>query len=75
MEKIMRSDWDIASKVFHQICPQLQLVIKECENHFPELAEPIKKAEEILSETAGAVFISEIEKKKNIEELIGRFMQ
>ena len=75
MEKIMRSDWDIASKVFHQICPQLQLVIKECENHFPEIAEPIKKAEEILSETAGAVFISEIEKKKNIEELIKRFMQ
>ena len=75
MEKIMRSDWDIASKVFHQICPQLQLVIKECENHFPELAEPIKKAEKILSETAGAVFISEIEKKKNIEELIKRFMQ
>ena len=75
MEKIMRSDWDIASKVFHQICPQLQLVIKECEDHFPELAEPIKKAENILSETAGAVFISEIEKKKNIEELIKRFMQ
>ena len=75
MEKIMRSDWDIASKVFHQICPQLQLVIKECEDHFPELAEPIKKAEKILSETAGAVFISEIEKKKNIEELIKGFMQ
>ena len=71
----MRSDWDIASKVFHQICPQLQLVIKECEDHFPELAEPIQKAEKILSETAGAVFKSEIERKKTIEELIGRIMQ
>ncbi len=71
----MRSDWDIASKVFHQICPQLQTVIRECEDQFPDLAEPIKKAEKILSDSAGAVFMVKIERKKTIEELIGRIQQ
>ena len=66
----MKTDWDIASKIYHQICTQLTEGIRHCKTHRPEIVGPIKEANQLLSDSAGAVFAGEIEKTKVITQIV-----